>query len=117
GLDATKTLIAALIAAGSTVQALVGYWLVKRFIGLPLALGRFKDVLMLFALAGPLACLIAATVGVGTLYAFDAVSAERALSNWCTWWMGDMFGVLVFLPLVLVAPGSPNQITWRGKTF
>lgn len=112
---ANALLIAGLIASGSTCQALFGREIVARTLGLPLELTRLKDTLILFALSGPLACLIAATIGVSTLYVVGGLPAERIVGNWLTWWAGDSFGVAVFLPLMLVAPGSPRRLTWRGQ--
>src|SRR5690348_9916757 len=61
--------------------------------------------------------VIAATVGVGTLLAFGIIGAEAILGNWLAWWSGDSLGVLVFMPLVLLAPGGNPQITWRGAAI
>src|SRR5688572_22380347 len=60
---------AAGIAVGSTLQAIAGRALLARFLGLPLQLNSAGDIIRLLALAGPLACVIAATFGVGTLLA------------------------------------------------
>ena len=30
------------------------------------------------------------------------------------WWMGDVFGIIVFLPLVLLAPWNSQLLQWRG---
>jgi len=111
----SKSLAALGIAAGSTVQALAGRALVARFIGLPLRLASVRDIAWLFALAGPINCVIAATFGVGTLFALDIVSRAELVANWLAWWSGDTLGVLVFMPLVLMAPGSRDQLTWRNS--
>jgi PAS domain S-box-containing protein len=113
---ADKLLIAALIAAGSTLQALVGRFAIARFIGLPLDLATGRQVLALLLLAGPATCVIAASVGVGTLHAFGAVDDAALAANWSAWWMGDALGVIVFMPLVLLAPGGPMRLRWRGTT-
>ena len=117
GLSGQALLIAGLIACGSTLQALFGREIVARIMGLPLRLTRLTDTLKLFALTGPLACLIAATVGTASLYFVGGLPAERVLGNWLTWWAGDSFGVIVFLPLVLIAPGNPQRLTWRGEAI
>jgi signal transduction histidine kinase/integral membrane sensor domain MASE1 len=114
-ISANALLIAGLIASGSACQALFGREIVVRMLRLPLELTRLKDMLILFALSGPLACLIASTVGVSTLYVMGSLPAERIVENWLTWWAGDSFGVAVFLPLMLIAPGSPRRFTWRGQ--
>ena len=115
GFSAGPLLMACLIAGGSTLQALFAYWAIGRVMGLPLHLTRVKDTVTLFALSGPLACLIASTVGVGSLYFLGGLPAGRIAGNWLTWWAGDCFGVALFLPLMLIAPGSPQRLTWRGQ--
>ena len=112
--NSARAMAAAGIALGSTLQALAGRALLVRFVGLPLRLNTWRDVLRLLALAGPLACLIAASVGVVTLFSLGIVTREAFAANWMSWWSGDMLGVVVFLPLVLLAPGSRDQLTWRS---
>jgi PAS domain S-box-containing protein len=109
----TKTLAAFLIAVGSTLQALAGRWLIKRFVGLPVRLSHVRQILGLLLLAGPINCVIAASVGVFTLHQLGIVSSGNMLPNWVAWWSGDMLGVLVFMPLVLLAPGSQDALRWR----
>lgn len=113
----TKTLAAFVIACGSTVQALVGRALIARFIGLPLRLQSVRQIFWLLGLGGPFTCVIAASVGVGTLYWLGIVQPAAVASNWIAWWSGDSLGVLVFLPLVLLAPGSRADLTWRGAAL
>ncbi len=95
-MESGKLLIALGIALGSTAQALVGRALVNRFFGLPITLTKIKDMLFLFLLSGPIACLIAATIAISTLYFSGILSTEKIISNWYTWWAGDTFGVMVF---------------------
>ena len=115
GFIAAKVLIALGIAAGSTVQAVAGYALIARFVGIPLRLNHIKEVVRLFALGGPLACLVAASAGVGTLYSFGVVRAADVTANWLAWWAGDVFGIVVFLPLMLVAQGKAHRPVWRNR--
>ena len=115
GIVMAKILIALGIAAGSTLQAVFGHLLVRRFIGLPLQLKSFRDLGRLFLVCGPLACLVAASVGVATLSIAGILPADKAVGNWLAWWVGDLAGIMVFLPLMLVAPGSDQRITWRGE--
>lgn len=108
-----KLLAAIAIAIGSTLQALVGRALIARFLGLPLRLNTVRDILRLLALGGPLTCVIAASIGVSTLAALGIVPSADIAANWLAWWSGDLLGVLVFMPLVLLAPGSRESLKWR----
>ena len=112
-----KAFAALCIALGSTAQALAGRVLVARLIGVPLRLKSARDVLLLLLLTGPVTCIIAASVGVGTLFALGIIGGEAIVGNWLAWWSGDSLGVLVFTPLVLLAPGGRAQITWRGEAI
>lgn len=103
------------IAAGATLQALAGRALIARYIGLPLRFDRLAQMVALIALGGPLVCLIAATIGVGALWLAGALSPEQLAENWLVWWGGDVVGVIVFLPLVLIWPGGEERMTWRGS--
>ncbi|WP_339874077.1 CHASE domain-containing protein [uncultured Brevundimonas sp.] len=115
GVDGIKVLTAGGIAVGSTLQALVGRWLVTRFVGLPLALHRARSLVILMGLSGPLVCVIAASVGVGTLLTAGLITPAEVVGNWATWWLGDVLGVFVFMPLVLAAPGNPQPPSWKGR--
>ncbi len=106
--------LAACIATGSTAQALLGYSLVARWFGQPIRLRNFSDLLRLLAMAVPVACLVSPTIGVLALYLLAGLPVAELGDNWLTWWTGDMFGVLVFLPLTLVISGR-TAMFWRER--
>jgi PAS domain S-box-containing protein len=112
-----ENLAALCIAIGSTAQALAGRALVARLIGVPLRLKSARDVLVVLVLAGPVTCVIAATVGVGTLHTLGIIGSDAIVGNWLAWWSGDSLGVVVFTPLVLLAPGGRAQVSWRGSVI
>jgi PAS domain S-box-containing protein len=91
-----------LIAAGDTVEALVGAYLVSRFAGgarafeHPLDVGRFA---VLAGFSGPIP---SATIGVTALWLGGAVRGPEYTATWLTWWVGDGAGALVFAPLLLL---------------
>ena len=115
GFAPTPTFVAAGIAAGSTLQALVVRLLIQRWMRLPVELTNTRDVALLLTLCGPIGCLIAATCGVLTLFAAGTLALDKVLHNWLTWWGGDLFGVCVFLPFMLVLPGAPARLRWKGQ--
>jgi integral membrane sensor domain MASE1 len=109
-------LLASIVTAvGATLQALAGRALIARYIGLPLRFDNLTQLVALVALGGPLACLIASSIGVATLLLVGALTAAQFASNWLMWWVGDVVGVIVFLPLVLIWPGGEERMTWRGS--
>ncbi len=104
-------LVAALIAGGATLQAAVGRALVLHFrpAAWP-ALEREGDALAFLFLGGAAACLVAPTVAVVALAGTGVIPLSRAAITWGNWYLGDLFGVLVFAPLALcflLAPVPP----------
>src|SRR5690606_19935193 len=77
-------------------------------------LENLRDIALVLLLGGPLACLIAATVGVSALVLSGAVPVSEAVYNWLTWWVGDTIGVMVFAPILLLLANRevsrPRQI-------
>lgn len=117
-LDLAKAAPPFLIAVGSTLQAVAGSLLIRVVLGTPLDLKKISDVIKLFLLGGPVTCIIAASVGTGTLNIYGLLTSEAFLQNWFSWWIGDVFGVMVFLPLVLLFPSDNSaRIRWKGTLF
>lgn len=114
GFVPDKTLGAFCIATGSTLQAFIACTLLSRYLGRPIRFESLKQVLAGFAIAAPLTCLIAASIGVGSLAVLELIPAQEVFTDWWTWWFGDMLGIAVFTPLLMVMPGTPNRLYWRG---
>jgi len=117
GFNVVAALTALGIAVGSTVQALAGWELIRRWVGLPLRLSHVRQVLRLFLLGGPVACLIAASVGVLVLSLTGQLASADPVHNWLAWWSGDVLGIAVFLPLILVARVRGYQLIWRDRAL
>lgn len=98
---ATGTAAAAAIGLSSAAQAYAGAALFRRFLS-PKArfLDKARDVAV-FAALTPLVCLLAATVGNGTLVAAGLLSPAAFRVSWLAWWIGDALGVLIACPLLL----------------
>jgi diguanylate cyclase (GGDEF)-like protein/PAS domain S-box-containing protein len=91
-------LTAATMAAGGTVAALAGAWLLDRARGFDPSLGRVRDVFRLIfpvALGTP---AITATIGVASLYEAGLITSDTVTRAALTWWAGDAQGVLLFAP-------------------
>ena len=90
---------AAAIAAGNTLEAIAGAWLLHRVAGFHPALERLRDVLGLLGLA-LVAAMISATMGVASLW-LAASSPGRLRPALVDWWLGDAAGALVVTPALL----------------
>ncbi|OWK45297.1 diguanylate cyclase/phosphodiesterase (GGDEF & EAL domains) with PAS/PAC sensor(s) [Fimbriiglobus ruber] len=88
------------IAGGSTVQALLGAGLIRRWVRRSNPFDRVEGAFKFIGTA-PVMCLVAATVGVASLCLVGFAPWAAAPTNWWTWWLGDTTGVLVVSPLLL----------------
>jgi integral membrane sensor domain MASE1 len=89
---------AVVITAGNTLAPVCAWLLLSRF-GFRKDLRHLDDVLALIFLGALAGMLVSATVGAATL----SVAGADFWSTWWVWWTGDAIGVLVVVPVVLVA--------------
>jgi signal transduction histidine kinase len=90
----------AVIATGSTVQALAIAALIRRHIGVPYRFEKVDQVLR-FVLVAALGSTIAPTSALVPLALLYQMPLSDLVGNWSTWWQGDACGVLIFAPLIL----------------
>lgn len=107
-------LVAAGIACGSTLASLAGALLIRRYVGFPNSLTDERKIFAFFALGGPVATSLSASIGVFTLYVTGLIQSEHILYSWWTWWIGDAIGVLIATPLVCVFFAEPRHF-WRDR--
>ncbi|UTW10075.1 ATP-binding protein [Marinobacterium rhizophilum] len=95
-------LMTAITAIGSTLQALLGAkWLQPLSSGYA-AVEDESKVFYRLMLAGPVACLVAASLGNLAMYQLQAVPLHLLGASWLTWWAADSIGVLLMVPLLLL---------------
>jgi PAS domain S-box-containing protein len=92
--------VAAGIAVGNTLEAVVGAALVRRF-GFRPELDRVRSVIALTVCGALLSTAIAATNGVTVLTLADQRQDPYGTA-WVLWWFGDAAGDLMVAPLLLV---------------
>jgi PAS domain S-box-containing protein len=92
--------LAAAIAIGNTLEAVVGTYLLKR-VGFVNSLERVRDVLALVVLGAFVATAVSATNGVVTLWLGGELSGANVTSEWLLWWFGDAIGALLVAPFLL----------------
>ena len=90
------------IAAGNTLEALLGAWLTCRFAGGPKAFARTRNILLFILLAGIVSTTVASTIGVTSLSLAGYAIWNDYAAIWLTWWLGDMVGTLIVAPLLLL---------------
>jgi PAS domain S-box-containing protein len=108
--------VALAIAAGNTLEAVIGAWALRRMSGFRPSLDRLADVLRLAAVGAVLATTISATVGTASLAAAGIVASDRFGATWAAWWLGDAVGIVVVAPLLLTASKSRRfRVPDRGR--
>jgi signal transduction histidine kinase len=92
---------------GNTLEAVFGAYALRRIPEFRLSLDRVRDVIALIFLAVALAPLIAATIGVTTLYFGGLVPRDAIGDTWRAWWLGDSIGAVLVAPGILVWATKP----------
>ena len=105
----------AVIAAGNTLEAVVGGFLIGRWSGgantftTPAQVAKFALVCV-----GP-ATIISASIGVTTLYLAGFAAWAKFAPIWVTWWLGDAAGALVVTPAIVLWAQSRRADFARGE--
>ena len=96
------------IAAGNTLEAMVGAWLVDMFAQGSRCFERPHDVFRFTLLAALVATMISATCGA------LLVGRDRFPLSWGTWWLGDAMGALIFAPPLVLWSMHP-RVDWNRR--
>lgn len=114
-LSMNRVWVACAIATGTTLQAIVASHLVTWRVGNAWQeLQQEFDVIACLVLAGFVACVISASVGVSGLFFAGIITSSAYVNSWWNWWVGDVLGVLIALPLVLGILYR-KQPSWRNR--
>ncbi|HKG01876.1 MAG TPA: EAL domain-containing protein [Conexibacter sp.] len=90
------------IATGNALAAVVGATLLVRA-GFQPTLRRVRDVVALAILGAAVSTAVNATIGTATLLAADVAQPGHLWAFWRVWWLGDLTGVLLVAPPLLLA--------------
>jgi signal transduction histidine kinase/CheY-like chemotaxis protein len=108
-------LVALGIAAGNSLEALLGVYALRRIPGFRSTLDRLSDVLGLIVLAGAVSTTVSATIGTTSLLLAGLVTPDRFAVTWRAWWLGDTIGVLIAAPLLLT--WTPRRPVSRARNL
>jgi len=113
-LNGADPLVAIGISIGNTLEAVTAKYLLDRFIQFNGSFGRVRGSLGFIVFGALLTTMISATVGVFSLLAGGIINSADFSSTWTAWWVGDMLGALVIVPLILrwaeVRPKIPSLV-------
>jgi integral membrane sensor domain MASE1 len=109
-LSSTHAAITSLgIASGNTLDGLLGAYLVQRCAQGAKAFFHTKNVIRFVLLAGVLATVISATIGVAFLCQSGFCSWRDFPPTWLTWWEGDALASIVITPFLVLLLGNPHH--------
>jgi integral membrane sensor domain MASE1 len=99
-LSGAPVLAAFAIAAGNTLEAIGGAWILRRF-QMDRCFVRVRDASLFLAVVA-FVPVLSATVGVASLRAAGILASTQTVYAWEAWWVGDAIGALMFAPPILV---------------
>lgn len=105
------------IAFGNTAEALLGFWLYYKVIeASQKKLEEFAKPLALLV-TSTFATLFGAIIGTAVLKFVVKIPAESVFEAGITWWIGDLMGALVVVPMLMsfCEPCHCNKIQWNSK--
>jgi diguanylate cyclase (GGDEF)-like protein/PAS domain S-box-containing protein len=102
------------IAVGSTLQSLLGAYLIRRLIGPDNPFDHVRDLFTLTGLV-MLVCLVASTIGATSLLAGGFLSWADYARTWWTWWLGDLTGILLIVPIPFIWTKNLLTIRWTVR--
>ncbi len=111
----SPTIISSIISGlASCAQAYFGAWLISRFIGPDDPLLEDAKIIRFIFLGSFVACLLASSAGVFSLYFLQVIRLDDILSSWLKWWLGDVIGVILFAPIMLCFIAHP-RLLWQKR--
>jgi signal transduction histidine kinase len=93
------------MAAGNTLEAVLGVYLLRRFAGFRGSLDQISVVVRFVVLAAGLSTMVSATIGVASGWLGGVIPPASMGKAWLTWWLGDAMGDLILAPALFAWTG------------
>jgi diguanylate cyclase (GGDEF)-like protein len=104
------------IATGSTLEAVVGAYLVNRFAGGRHSAYHSTGIFKFALFAGVLSSTISATIGTTSLALGGYAHWARFFLIWKAWWISDAVGVVLLAPALILWITNPRP-QWRKLQY
>ena len=115
GGNGSSWIVAVGVALGAAAQAVVGSILVRRFGKFPNGLTDEWEIISFAVLGGAAAGVVNAMLGpILMAIAGQSVPADLP-ANVVSWWLGDVFGVAIFAPLIMMWADWPKGAAFRER--
>ena len=116
-ITGAPVLVAFGIGVGNTLEAVLAVYALRRIPGFQVSLERVVDVIGFIVFAAGLSTMVAATIGVTSLYLGGIVSLPQYVETWRAWWLGDLIGDLLVAPVLLVWATAPRNLGGPLRRF
>ncbi|MGL5196649.1 MAG: MASE1 domain-containing protein [Chroococcales cyanobacterium] len=100
---------------GNTLETLSAAYFIHRFSVNFRWFSRVKDVIYFVVFAGLISPMFSATFGATTIWLLGRIPLNVYPSLWVTWWIGDVMGILVFAPVLLVFGQGINEFLQKSQ--
>ncbi|WP_257462543.1 MASE1 domain-containing protein [Archangium lipolyticum] len=90
-----------ILSTGNLLEALLGAFVLRRYVGFRPSLERVRDMLSLLGVSVLLSTLLSASWNVPLLASFGKIPWAAWKSQWWVFWVGDAMGVLLMAPALL----------------
>jgi signal transduction histidine kinase len=116
-LAGAPALVALGIAGGNSLEAVLAVYALRQIHGFDASLERVRDVIGLIGFAAVMSTMVAASIGVTSLYLGGIVSWPQYAETWRAWWFGDLIGDLLVAPVLLVWVKAPRSLGPLERRF
>jgi diguanylate cyclase (GGDEF)-like protein/PAS domain S-box-containing protein len=100
--------VATMLGVADTVESLAAFWLLRRWFRFNTALDNRRDFFILALVVSAMASLASTVLGPPSLYLGDVIPLNALPSVALRWWAGDVLGIALVTPLVLVWSRCPG---------
>jgi PAS domain S-box-containing protein len=111
-LSGTPAIPSLFIAIGNTLEPLLGFWLILNSKTFNNKLQLPKDFIKII-FAGSLSACLCAFIGVSTLWLSGSIQQSAIKPALLNWWQGDMLGIALITPFILVWQDWPRKFIDR----
>ena len=93
----------------------LGAFLIRYYIGYPSSYITYQSVIKLIAIGLVTPFMTSILYILSNIY-FDISKSNSFLSDTLNWWLGDVLGFIIFVPLTLIFISQPRQV-WKPRIF
>lgn len=102
-----------ILGVADTIESYSAYWLLTHKLSFNSSLESRRDFFNLTLIAAGLASAVSAIIAASSLLAWHEIGSDLYWQIGLRWWMGDMLGIAIITPLMLVWRHPPEKLCGR----